>query len=88
MEFKNILKNIGRFYENSNRRNGWNWKNNYNKSFNKLVIANDTGSAIKGAVRGDIFFGSGVDGEDNASYQSSGGEYFLLLPQRVINKLQ
>ena len=63
-----------------------NTKNN-TKAFNKLVISNDTGSAIKGAVRGDIFFGSGLDGENNASYQSSTGEYFLLLPQRVIKKI-
>lgn len=60
---------------------------NGNKDFNKLVISNDTGSAIKGAIRGDIFFGSGTTGESNASYQSSTGEYFLLLPQRIINKL-
>ena len=57
------------------------------KPFNKLVISNDTGSAIKGAVRGDIFFGSGIDGENNASYQYSTGEYFLLLPQRIVKKI-
>lgn len=61
-------------------------KKDKNERFNRLVIANDTGSAIRGAIRGDIFFGSGVDGENNASYQSSTGEYFLLIPQRVIKK--
>lgn len=58
-----------------------------NGEFNHLVIANDTGSAIKGAVRGDIFFGSGTVGEDNASFQYSTGEYYLLLPERVLNKI-
>ena len=57
------------------------------EEFSKLVIANDTGSAIKGGIRGDIFFGSGIDGENNASYQHSEGEYFLLIPTRVVRKL-
>ena len=60
---------------------------NKTTDFNKLVIANDTGSAIKGGVRGDIFFGSGTDGENNASYQYSNGEYFLLIPTRIAKKL-
>lgn len=48
-----------------------------------MVIANDTGSAINGAVRGDIFFGFGEEGEDNASYQYASGEYYLLVPIRI-----
>ena len=60
---------------------------NRNEKFNKLVIANDTGSAIKGAVRGDIFFGSGTNGENNASFQHAEGEYFLLLPERILRKI-
>lgn len=60
---------------------------NKTTDFNKLVIANDTGSAIKGGVRGDIFFGSGTDGENNASYQYSNGVYFLLIPTRIAKKL-
>jgi membrane-bound lytic murein transglycosylase A len=54
---------------------------------NKLVIANDTGSAIKGSVRGDIFFGYGTTAEEAASYQYSEGKYYLLLPERVVRKL-
>ena len=57
------------------------------EEFSKLVIANDTGSAIKGGIRGDIFFGSGIDGENNASYQHSDGEYFLLIPTKIVRKL-
>ena len=59
----------------------------YNEKFNRLVIANDTGSAIKGAIRGDIFFGSGINGENNASFQHAEGEYFLLLPERILRKI-
>lgn len=60
---------------------------NEKNDFSKLVIANDTGSAIKGAVRGDIFFGFGENGEENASYQYSTGKYYLLVPQRVLKKI-
>lgn len=58
-----------------------------NVSFRKVVLANDIGSAIKGAIRGDIFFGYGVEGEDNASYQYSGGKYYLLIPKKIAKKL-
>ncbi|MBR2141050.1 MAG: MltA domain-containing protein [Rickettsiales bacterium] len=58
-----------------------------NTDFNKIVIANDTGSAINGAVRGDIFFGSGVDGENDASFQYSSGTYYLLIPTKIVKKL-
>ena len=58
-----------------------------NASFRKLVLANDIGAAIKGAVRGDIFFGYGAEGEDNASYQHSRGEYYLLIPKKIAKKL-
>ncbi len=62
-------------------------KNNVRERFNKLVVANDTGSAIKGIVRGDIFFGFGDEGEENAGYQYSGGEMYLLIPIRVLKKI-
>ncbi len=51
--------------------------------FRKLVIAQDTGGAIKGPVRGDIFFGAGTEAEWYAGYLNSGGEYYLLLPRAV-----
>jgi membrane-bound lytic murein transglycosylase A len=69
------------------------WLNTYQasekgtKEFNKMVIANDTGSAVKGSVRGDIFFGFGNFAEERASYQHSEGEYYLLIPERIIKKL-
>ncbi|MDR2760454.1 MAG: MltA domain-containing protein [Rickettsiales bacterium] len=57
------------------------------KEFNKMVIANDTGSAIKGSIRGDIFFGYGNFAEERASRQYSEGEYYLLIPERIVRKL-
>lgn len=48
----------------------------------KLVIAQDIGGAIKGAVRGDYFWGSGKDDIlDKAGRMNSEGRYFILLPK-------
>lgn len=49
--------------------------------FRKLLIAQDTGSAIKGPLRLDIFFGYGEEAEKMAGYQNNPGRYFLLLPK-------
>ena len=44
------------------------------------MIAQDTGGAIKGAVRGDVFWGYGADAEAQAGAMQSRGQYFVLLP--------
>lgn len=50
----------------------------------KLVVAQDIGSAIKGVVRGDYFWGSGADEIlDKAGRMNSPGRYFILIPQTV-----
>ena len=46
----------------------------------RLVVAQDTGGAIKGAVRGDFFWGYGKQAEQYAGRMKSRGEYYLLLP--------
>lgn len=46
----------------------------------RLMIAQDTGSAIKGAQRGDIFFGSGRDAGQVAGRTRDPGRMVLLLP--------
>ncbi|MDO8954745.1 MAG: MltA domain-containing protein [Gammaproteobacteria bacterium] len=46
----------------------------------RLMIAQDTGGAIRGPVRADIFFGSGSAAEWNAGHMQSKGTYWLLLP--------
>lgn len=63
-------------------------KNTPAEKFNRLMIAQDTGSAIKGAVRGDIFFGYGKEAERKASALASSGEYYILLPINVVDKLR
>lgn len=51
------------------------------ENLNKLVIAQDIGSAIKGAVRGDYFWGSGGDDVlENAGKMNSQGQYYILIP--------
>ena len=45
-----------------------------------LMIAQDTGGAIKGMQRADIFFGTGADAGDLAGRIKDGGRMVLLLP--------
>ncbi|MFZ9470585.1 MAG: 3D domain-containing protein, partial [Rickettsiales bacterium] len=55
--------------------------------FNKLMVAQDTGSAIKGAIRGDIYFGNGAEAEDKAFTMASNGKYYILLPINLVDKI-
>ena len=47
----------------------------------RLMVAQDTGTAIKGAVRGDLFWGYGEQALEKAGKMHSRGSYFLLLPR-------
>ncbi len=58
------------------------------KTFNNLMIAHDVGGAIKGSVRGDIFFGYGDFAEEKAAYQNFLGRYYLLIPKNIEAKLE
>jgi membrane-bound lytic murein transglycosylase A len=53
------------------------------RPFRRLMIAQDTGGAITGAVRGDIFFGTGAAAGEVAGRMSSTGRYAVLLPKGV-----
>jgi membrane-bound lytic murein transglycosylase A len=57
------------------------------KPFRSLMIAQDTGSAIRGAVRGDVFWGSGEDAERVAGHMKSPGRMVVLLPNRLARRL-
>ncbi len=48
----------------------------------RLVIAQDTGSAIKGPLRGDLFWGFGPRAALRAGLMKQPGHYFLLLPRK------
>lgn len=47
----------------------------------KLVAAQDIGGAIKGAVRGDYFWGHGGDALLSAGKMHAEGQYYILLPK-------
>lgn len=50
------------------------------ESFRRLMVAQDTGSAIKGAQRGDIFFGTGAEAGRRAGRMRESGRLIVLLP--------
>jgi len=60
-------------YINTNLSNG--------QRFNRLMIAQDTGGAIKGWIRADIFFGSGDEAYQIAHGQHAQGKMFILMPK-------
>ncbi|GGC15976.1 membrane protein [Pseudoduganella buxea] len=47
----------------------------------RLVMAQDTGGAIKGAIRVDFFFGFGTEAAENAGRMKQRGQVWLLLPK-------
>lgn len=53
----------------------------------RLFIAQDTGGAIRGPVRGDIFFGAGPEAGEIAGLFQAEGELIALLPARVAGRL-
>jgi membrane-bound lytic murein transglycosylase A len=50
----------------------------------RLMVAQDTGGAIKGVVRGDVFWGAGARAEAIAGHMKSRGRYAVLLPKALI----
>ena len=53
----------------------------------RLLVAQDTGGAIRGVVRGDVFWGVGPKAEDIAGQMTSHGQMFVLLPKPVAVRL-
>ena len=49
----------------------------------RLVVAQDAGGAIKGPVRGDLFWGHGTAAAEGAGAMNASGRYYLLLPREV-----
>lgn len=49
----------------------------------RLMIAQDTGGAIRGPVRGDVFWGYGESAENYAGVMKAKGRYWALLPRQV-----
>ncbi len=53
----------------------------------RLMVAQDTGGAIKGPVRGDIFWGAGERAETIAGRLKSPGLWWVLLPKPAAARL-
>lgn len=53
---------------------------------NRLVLAQDTGGAIKGAVRADFFWGFGKEAGEQAGRMKQSGRLWLLLPPEAVPK--
>ena len=52
------------------------------KPIRRLMIGQDTGGAIRGAIRGDVFWGHGQEAEKHAGPMKSQGRYWVLLPKK------
>ena len=53
---------------------------NSNQPLNRLVLAQDTGGAIKGAVRADFFWGFGKEAGEQAGRMKQTGRLWILWP--------
>jgi len=47
----------------------------------RLLVSQDTGGAIRGPLRGDVFWGTGHNGGEIAGRMKHEGRYWLLLPR-------
>ncbi len=50
----------------------------------QLMIAQDTGGAIRGAVRGDVFWGHGPEAADRAGRMRDPGHMWVLVPRSLV----
>jgi membrane-bound lytic murein transglycosylase A len=55
--------------------------------FHRLMIAQDTGSAIRGLQRGDVYWGWGAEAALRAGHMKSPGQITALLPLAVVARL-
>ncbi|MCH9752599.1 MAG: MltA domain-containing protein [Alphaproteobacteria bacterium] len=53
-----------------------------------LVVSQDTGGAIKGAVRGDLYFGTGDAAGARADTVNAPGRMWVLLPRAVAERIR
>jgi peptidoglycan lytic transglycosylase A len=55
--------------------------------FRRLMLSQDTGGAIRGAVRGDVFWGHGPAAYEIAGRMKQPGRWYLLLPTAAAVRL-
>ncbi|PBC05650.1 murein transglycosylase A [Mesorhizobium sp. WSM3860] len=56
------------------------------KPFRRLMIAQDTGSAITGAARGDLFAGSGDAAGEVAGVVRNAADFYALVPRGLVDR--
>ena len=62
-------------------------KTNTLQTWRSLLVAQDTGSAIRGYARGDVFWGSGEKAAIIAGQMKAAGQMIVLLPNALAKKL-
>ena len=53
----------------------------------RLMVAQDTGGAIRGVVRGDVYWGAGADAAERAGRMRSPGRWWVLVPTAVAARI-
>ncbi|MDN5752081.1 MAG: MltA domain-containing protein [Nitrosospira sp.] len=61
---------------------------NTDKRLHRLMVAQDTGGAIKGSVRADFFWGFGPDAGDQAGKMKQSGKMWVLMPTGYVPEVQ
>jgi membrane-bound lytic murein transglycosylase A len=59
------------------------WPGRPDRPLQRMMVAQDTGGAIKGAVRGDVFWGVGETALAEAGRMHQPGRYYVLVPREV-----
>lgn len=54
-----------------------------NEKIDQLMVAADTGGAIKGEIRADFFFGNSKDAEQKAGKMKQKGKLYILIPNNI-----
>ena len=57
------------------------------KAFQRLMLALDTGTAIVGPARGDIFTGSGPEAGNLAGAVRNNADFYILIPKAAANRV-
>ena len=61
---------------------------NTDRQLHRLMVAQDTGGAIKGNVRADFFWGFGPEAGDQAGKMRQSGRMWVLMPAGYVSQIQ
>jgi membrane-bound lytic murein transglycosylase A len=54
------------------------------RSLQRMMVAQDSGGAIRGPIRGDLFWGTGDEAENVAGHMKSPGRWYVVLPRSLV----